>query len=333
MKQKIILISFLVLSLAACRKDNKIDGPSIAEIYSNFKLLDPFKASKDSVDFKTSETVFFSASFNKIVTWEISIEGQSSKAKKIISGQSRVIALNNALWNGSTTNFPMFKAEKCIATLKIADVADSFMVNVFVKNPKVNDGFIIADFETGLKTSWTKFFQSGANMDCKVKTDNVAPEGGSYLNMAGTVNWDYLIGLVDFPASAYNSAVTFPLNTNPDAVYFNCLIYGTSSANPSLVLFQFKEDENSDGTFSASNEDEYDYQITVDWEGWKLISIKYSDIVTLVNGNPATPKGNGLHNPNKLSKISMLHLANPNNGFASTKLDYLMFSNNKPLEP
>jgi len=333
MKQKIILLSFLVLSLAACRKDTKIDGPSIAEIYSNFKLLDPFKVSKDSVDFKTAETVYFSASFNKIVTWEITIEGQTSKAKKIINGQSRIIAINNALWNGSTTKFPMFRSEKCVAKLKIEDVADSFTVDVFVKNPKVNDGFIIADFETGLKTSWTKFFQSGANMDCKVKTDNLAPEGGSYLNMGGTVNWDYLIGLVDFPASAYNSAITFPLNTNPDAVYFNCLIYGTTSANPSLVLFQFKEDENSDGAFSASNEDEYDYQVTVDWEGWKLVSIKYSDIFTLVNGNPSTPKGNGLHNPNKLSKISMLHLANPNNGFASTKLDYIMFSNNKPLEP
>jgi hypothetical protein len=326
MKQKIIVLSFLVLSLVACRKDTKTDGPSIAEIYSNFKLLDGFKASKDSVDFKTSETVFFSASFNKIVTWKITIEGQTSKAKKTLSGQSRIIAINNALWNGSTTTLPMFRAEKCIATLKIVDVADSFTANVFVKNPKVNDGFIVADFESGLKTSWTKYFQSGASMDCKVKTDNLAPEGGSYLNMAGTVNWDYLIGLIDFP-------VPFSLNTNPDAVYFNCLVYGTSSANPSIVLFQFKEDENSDGTFSASNEDEYDYQVTVDWEGWKLISMKYSDIFTLVNGSPSTPKGNGLHNPNKLSKISMLHLANPNNGFAETKLDYLMFSNNKPLEP
>jgi hypothetical protein len=79
--------------------------------------------------------------------------------------------------------------------------------------------------------------------------------------------------------------------------------------------------------------DEYDFKINVDWSGWKLISIKYSDIFYLVNDKPATPKGNGLHNPNKLSKISMLHLANPNNGFAETKLDYLMFSNNKPLQP
>lgn len=151
--------------------------------------------------------------------------------------------------------------------------------------------------------------------------------------MAGTVNWDYLIGLIDYPAQAYNANVTFPLNSNPEAVYFNCLIYGVPNTNPSIVLFQFKEDENSNGSFTAASEDEYDYQINVDWVGWKLISIKYSDFKYLINGSPATPKGNGIQNPNKLSKISMLHLADPNNGFASTKIDMLIFTDNKPLEP
>ena len=94
-----------------------------------------------------------------------------------------------------------------------------------------------------------------------------------------------------------------------------------------------KEDENGDGTFNANNEDEYDYEIKVDWDGWKLVSVRYTDIVTLVNGVPAVAKGNALHNPNKLGKISMLHLANPANGFASCKLDLVMFTTNKPLEP
>jgi hypothetical protein len=151
--------------------------------------------------------------------------------------------------------------------------------------------------------------------------------------MAGTVNWDWLIGLVDFPATAYGTAKTFPLNTNPNAVYFNCLVYGVPSTNPSLVLFQFREDDNGDGTFVPATEDEYDYQVTVDWVGWKLISVKYSDLNTLVNGAPATPKGNGLRNPDKLSKLSMLHLANPNDGFASSKLDLIVMTENGPLQP
>jgi hypothetical protein len=53
----------------------------------------------------------------------------------------------------------------------------------------------------------------------------------------------------------------------------------------------------------------------------------------LVNGAPATPKGNGLRDPNKLTKISMLHLANPNDGFASSKLDLMIFTQNGPLQP
>jgi hypothetical protein len=105
------------------------------------------------------------------------------------------------------------------------------------------------------------------------------------------------------------------------------------NTNPSIVLFQLREDENANGTFDDKTEDEYDYEIKVDWEGWKLVSVKYSDLVTLVNGQPGTPKGNGLRNPDKLSKISLLHLANPANGFANAKLDYIIFTDNAPLQP
>jgi hypothetical protein len=97
-------------------------------------------------------------------------------------------------------------------------------------------------------------------------------------------------------------------------------------------LFQFKEDENSDGNTNAANEDQYDLEVRVNWTGWKLVSVRYSDLPSLVNGQPATPKGNARHNPDKLGKISMLHLADPSAGFASSKIDYLIFTD-RPLEP
>ncbi len=334
MKKILIIAAVLLVTVVACRKDKNSEGPSIAEIYGPFKVMTAFAASTDTVDFEAGQKVIFSATFNKVVNWEITVTGSTSKAKKIITGQSRQINSTNALWNGSTTLFPMFKQENCVAKLKIENETDSFVLPIRIAKVKIDQGFVIADFETGLKTSWTRFIQSGANMDFKVKTDALAPQAGAYLNMAGTVDWDYLIGLVDFPASAYGTAKTFPLSSNPDNVYMNCLIYGDASvANTSLVLFQLKEDENADGVINANSDDEYDYEIKVDWSGWKLISIKYSDIVTLVNGQPATPKGNRQHNPDKLGKISMLHLANPNNGFASTKIDYIVFTNDKPLQP
>ncbi|MFM2386147.1 MAG: hypothetical protein RL660_904 [Bacteroidota bacterium] len=329
-----ILAVAALLCLGACRKDkDKFDGPSISDIYSSFKVLAPFKASRDSVDFSKAENVVFTAQFSKIVEWTITVTGSKSKSVKTFSGNSKTIDATNATWDGSTSTFPMFGKENCVATLTIKDITDTFTVNEKIIGVKTIPGYIIADFESGLKPGWVKFSQTGANMDFQVKTDTLAPEGGKYFNMAGTVNWDWLIGLLDFPATAYGTAKTFPLNANPDAVYFNCLVYGTSAANPSLILFQLREDENGDGTFDANTEDQYDYEVRVDWTGWKLVSVKYKDLATLVNGAPATPKGNGLHNPDKLSKVSMLHLANPNDGFASAKLDLIVFTDNGPLKP
>jgi hypothetical protein len=328
-----------LFAFSACRKDTTLfDGANIEESLSDFRMVTPFKASKDSVAFATGENVTFSAKFNKSVNWTITVSGLTSKAQKIITGQGKTIDVTNSVWNGSTTNFPMFKAEKCNAKLKIEAVVDSFQVPVKIKTIKANPGLLLADFESGFFNSlWTKFIQTGRTMDFAIKTDAFAPQANKYLKMAGDVDWDYLVGLVDFNAKAYGTTKTLALSTNPDEVYFNCLIYGEPNLNESIVLFQFKEDENADGVINASTDDEYDYQVNVNWVGWKLISVKYSDINTLVNGQPATPKGNSLHNPDKIGKISMLHLAKPikvpvGAGFASCKIDYLIMTNT-PLQP
>ena len=334
--KKIVLIAtcFWGFTFLSCRKDaTKIDGPSIEELYSSFKVLANFKANKDSVDFASGATVGFSATFNKIVSWKITITGTTTKARKVFSGQSKSIDAASTVWNGTTTYFPLFAAENCIAKLTIDGVTDTFQVPIKIKNTRViNTSLVIADYENGFNAAWVKFVQTGANMDFNIKSDTSKVQGNSYLNMAGTVNWDWLIGLIDYPASAYSTTSnTLNLNANPDAVYFNCLIYGVPNTNMSKVLFQFKEDENADGVFNANNEDEYALNIDVTWTGWKLISIKYSDITALVNGQPVTPKGNSIHNPNKIGKISMLHLADKALGAAACKIDFICFTS-APLE-
>ena len=333
MKKILIVLSFFWgLTFISCRKDTAIDGPSIEEIYSSFKMLSSFKANKDSVDFSGGATIGFSASFNKIVSWKITITGATSKAKKVFSGQSKSIDAATTVWNGTTTYFPLFAAENCIAKLTIDGVTDTFQVPVRIKKTRtVNTAIVIADFENGFSPNWVKFVQTGANMDFNIKSDTSKVQGSSYLNMAGTVNWDWLIGLVDFPATAYSTSNTFNLSTNPDAVYFNCLVYGVPGTNMSKVLFQFNEDENADGVFNENNEDQYDFNIDVTWTGWKLVSIKYSDITALVDGRPVTPKGNSIHNPNKIGKISMLHLADKALGAAACKIDFICFTS-APLE-
>lgn len=333
MKMKnIIRILPLLILIASCKRDNKqFEGPSLEDLNGPFAMVKPFTASKTAADFSKGETITFGAEFTKQCDWTITIYGDLSKARKIISGKSRTVDAGNATWEGTTTILPAFRTEPCKAVLKIAGVTDSFSLNLGVNGVRVPKGLVIADFESGLNIKWNTFIQSGANMDFKVKTDAFSVQGKNYLNMAGTVSWDWLIGLIDFPASAYGLP-TLALSTVPEDVYFNCLIYGDATPNPSRVLFQFKEDDNNNKTFDPSADDQFDKEIIVNWQGWKLVSFKYSDLIHLSNGQPAPNNGNNRHNPNSIVTLSMLHLANPSMGAAGTKIDYLIFTDKSPLQ-
>jgi len=332
--ERILYILLMVIFLVGCRKEElkKIDGPSLADLNGKFSVISQLKVSKDSVNFSADESVFFTAEFSKISTWKLEIIGQKSGAVKEISGIGNKLTINETAWGGTTTYFPVFQSELCIARLTFEGEKDTLTTTIKIKEPKVNKGFVVADFESSFNSGWSSFIQSGANMDFQIKSDNAAPQGGGYLNMAGTVDWDWLIGLINFKATAYG-AKFFPLSANPGNVYFNVLVWGEPSLSNSLVLFQFQEDENGDGNFSSNNEDMYSHQITINWNGWKLVSIRYSDLLSLVNGSPAAASGNGVFEPNKLMQINMLHLANPKSGYAKSKLDYIIFTQNNPLKP
>jgi hypothetical protein len=308
------------------------EGPSLEELNTPFSVVEPLSVSQAEVDFSTSETVFFTASFSKTMNWELAIIGETSGAVKRVQGTSKEVNAETFIWAGETTELPLFRMEDCTVHLTFTDVDDTLSTTVNVTGVKTNEGFLVADFDGGFNPGWTSFIQSGADMDFQIKDDGGAAEGDAYYNMAGEVNWDWLIGLVNFNADAYGET-HFPLSTNPDNVYFNVMIYGMPGLNTSRVLFQFEEDENGDGSFSSADEDMYAHEVVVDWDGWQLVSLKYSDIVSLDNGVPVPAAGNNTHNPDRILKVNMLHLANPDLGYAKSKLDYIIFTENGPLLP
>ena len=334
MKKTILYLLIAFPLLFACRKKEvgKFDGPALNDVYGAFSVIAPLTTNVDSVDFSIGQTVIFKAELSKITNWSITIIGQSSGAVKRIDGTSSTIDASVATWTGNTTDLPIFKEEICKVQLSFEGETDTLETTIKIIHAKINDGFLIADFENGLNPGWNSFIQAGADMDFQIKTDSSAAQGNSYYNMAGTVDWDYLIGYLYFPASAYGSA-HFPLNANPDNVYFNLMIYGEPGLVNTILLFQFQEDEDGNGGFSNASEDMFSLQIPVNWAGWKMVSVKYSDIPCLVNGSPSSPNGNGQHNPDKIQQINMLDLANPVTGNAKTKVDYIIFTENAPLNP
>ncbi|MFT5819248.1 MAG: hypothetical protein ACI8ZM_000471 [Crocinitomix sp.] len=331
MKRYSILI-LVALAFYACRKEEPFEGPSLEEINTPFAVVTDLAVSQATVDFSAGEMVTFSAALSKTSAWQLRIIGEDSGAEKIVLGNSKIIDVSSYTWNGSTTNLPTFKTEMCQVQLSFPGQEDTLFDAVEITAPKTNAGFVVADFDSGFNPGWTSFIQSGLDMDFQIKSDGGSAEGDAYYNMAGTVDWDYLIGLVNFNADAYG-ADHFPLNSNPDNVYFNVMVYGEPGLQNSIVLFQFEEDENGDATFDGASEDMYSVEVLVNWEGWQLLSFKYSDIVALVDGMPAEAAGNNTHNSDKILKINMLHLANPATGYAKSALDYIIFTENGPLIP
>lgn len=329
------ILSFVALaSLLSCTRATDTLGPNLADIYGPFTIFEDFDASTDKVDFGAGQSVVFSARFNKNVDWEIHVIGQTSGAEKIFSGKSNVINQDNGRWNGSTTNLPMFKNEQCLAFLTVLDEGYSDTLGSFItiESVKIDDGFVVADFETGLNPGWIIFKQSGADMSFQIRQSDSAAQAQNFYHMGGAVNFDYLIGYIYFPATAYNE-VYFPLPENPDNSYFNVQLSKEEGINNEIILFRFLEDDNGDGVFNTSNEDMYSLELKNINKDWTTISIRYADLQALVNGAPSTPAGNGLREPSKLLKVEVLFLADPSSGYSQTSMDYIIFTENKALEP
>lgn len=334
MKQKIILSSLILFTFFhfSCERDMQVEGPLLEDLYADLNIVESFKVSEKTVDFEAGQSLYFTMKFNKQANWKLTITGLESKGKKEFSGLSREIDITNSTWIGEVTTLPMFREEICLADLYLAEIDSHYFDTIQILKTKVNTGFLVEDFEGTLNRGWKPFIQQGANMSFRIVNDSSAAQGNGYYDMGGTVNWDYLIGMQDIPASAYGVS-TFPLGENPDNVYFNVMLYSPPGITNAIVLFQFREDENGDGQFTEASEDLYSIEIKEFVVGWQLVSIPYSQLTSLANGEEVAAKGNNIKEPNKLWQISVLMLADPATGYSQTWMDYMIFTENGPLKP
>ncbi len=331
--KKIILLIVVSIAIFSCKRETDTLGPNLSDIYGEFQVFEAFDVTKTNIDFSTGEVLNFTARFSKTVDWEVRIVGQKSGATKVLTGKSKTLDEITAVWNGSTTVLPMFKTETCNAYLSVPEEGYTDTVkSIVVDSTKVNDGFVVADFENGLNPDWEVFKQSGGDMSFFIVQNDSAGEANNYYDMGGEVNFDYLIGYIYFPATAYG-APAFPLPSNPENVYFNVLVYKPIGITNEIILFQFTEDENGDGIFQDATEDMYSLELKNIETGWQTISVKYADLEALVNGAPANPNGNGIHEPEKLMEVRTLFLADPSTGYSQVFMDYMIFTEDAPLEP
>ena len=242
------------------------------------------------IDFAAGEKAVFTAEFSKNINWTLTITGRESGAVKTITGFSRTLDASNATWDIPPPSCPCSGQKHVTYHSLLKQKKKVYETSVSAEDRRPVEGLLCWKI---LRPAGTldggSFVQSGADMSFVIRTDENAVQGGSYYDMGGEVGWDWLIGLIDIPGSAYG-APTFDLATNPDNIYFNVLLSKQPDLSNALVLFQFREDDNGDGVYTDGEEDMFSLEVALnDQDGWQLISARYADLVTLVNGAPADP--------------------------------------------
>lgn len=329
MKNYIIIIT-AIITLVACKKPKEVDGPLVTEFFGPFNVTESFKASADTFNFTSTTLQGFYAQFNRNATWKITIKGLQSGAVKEIIGISKTIDLNNGVWNGSTTFLPAFKSESCEAVLTVENESVLLKDTVFIKNIKALDqGIVVANFETNNPGFFIDYSSDGDTI--RIESSPLkAPYGNNYFLMRGyDKSGDTYLGQLGIEAKDINATDTvFRIETKSSSeLYFNMMVYGFGV--PSLLKIQFGEDENRNRIADNKTEDVFAKSVLVDWVGWKVLSIKYSE-TTLDN---ATATGNKKQEPDKIGIISFIHLTTAVKGKAAYAFDYMIFTTGKPFQP
>jgi len=282
--KNIILIAILAIAISGCKHETEsFDGPSLVDRFGPFSGLAELEASLNVVDFAAEETVFFTAEFNKNVDWVLEITGMESGSVKRFTGFDSSLTEANTLWNGGTTQLPLFKDEMCSVVLTIPEEPSyigTVEVQAVSKRNYANEGALFTDFETPLGPD---LFVGNFEFEFTPQTgqqSDIPAEGNTYFRLEGTDNVvpNFFVGLVDISAKVTgNTYVELPTNV-PEDLFFNCFMYSDGGPH-GLAIVDFIFDSNGNGTYEDNVDANFrveDYDLAT-WDGWIQISHPMSE--------------------------------------------------------
>jgi hypothetical protein len=245
--------------LFSCKRNKESIGPDLAIASSNFKLEgNSFKFSTKTSKFSNFGKVWFNASFNERVSWQIKIKGTKSKAYKIVSGTSNVLDQSTSLWTGTQSGIYFFKAgEKAIAELSVNGSNEKWYDTTTISTVKGQkdygpDALIWYDMDAMVVPGigyWYSYFNTPfySGVDTVVQWGNIPlsdlndPVQGLYRSMfakSNTLNtfWVGGFGAADISTkNAYSGKYGFP-GATLDEVYLNFYIRRRTPVTPNMTI-------------------------------------------------------------------------------------------------
>lgn len=300
--------------------------------------------------------VAFHATLSHRVTWFITIKSRKSGVNQQFTGTSQVIDENSLVWKGRVKEGFLKAGEVCDVTLSFlnSDLTSSLLLklldnNVFATynyqdNPiapitkaKIQDDY---DFSVpsennsagvGMRTTYSDLNDGNVKATFTLKNDKRI-QGDFSLYMHGTdYNGNgYLGGFATENLTELAGVKGFPNCFKADSFYYNAYIYGYGRPNSCLMLLLYESDNNS-GIYNAATDDNWQYIQEINWVGWKLVSIKFSDFKAA--SNPASGgNGNRVREPYKVVGAAMELQSYPTAGKEiEANVDYVILTYGGPL--
>lgn len=355
----VIILVLLVVVIACNRKKQELIGPSYVAAPEGL-VVTSFTSSSvppAAVNFVLTK-VTFNASFTGTVTWILTIVGQQSGAVYEVSGTGN--GFTNLVWGGSHTGLFFFRTgETVTATLSFygSSLKESLDVKIGTKanfNTCQSGNYPKnADFETPVQVlppsgNWASFnYPAGTivNVDQGITgvdddtTQFPIDRKGNRVPAVQGKNFYYIKGLGDSPSFVsgllYNKVIgpDSIKTTDPNNLWFNVLIYGSGDINAGLDIEFQEADVPGNNVYDQTLDDAWVYHLELKHVGWKLFSIKYSDLSRSTNPELGG-HGNNKKEPNRLRQFAFVLLKKQNpSSPVEVFFDYPIFTLGEPFKP
>ena len=282
----LLVFCSLLFVFGGCNKVEFV-GNSLCES-ANFKINQAFALSASTVD-PALDKLNISAVFSEPVSWSLTVVGERSHAQKTFEGKSASVNID---FYGNSENDHFFSAEKCVVKLTLGCAATehvlyfNYSTKPFFK--KANFGALVGDFDGhgAFSTGGGGWFD-GTKLDVQllsnVSTDP-SPQGGKAMLYRGAVkdslavpaNNIWYFGGCKSPLLSVVSTLSAAGFTNTDSLYLNMYVRGYSDEFPNSQI-QLTLEGQAYASDNGNVPEAKIHTINIDWEGWRMVSVKLSD--------------------------------------------------------
>lgn len=313
---------------------------------------DPKMVLASSTTFQRSS--YFKVKFSEEVSWNLTLTkfvgGQKDNSvQKTISGTSSFLDSTNTLWNGNGSSTLFASGDQILMELSFVNGSSLIFKDTLVvaRGPiySKSKASMVIDFESGLASNSAYEYTDKKDLTVipiapRFGLDRgiTPPQGShSFILYGRDYNGDYFCGGVNVQKLDTETMK----NYNPRDIYLNMYIYGYPADNSLEISSKatklnigFSEKDNPLSTlpdFDPLTEDTFEKQISVDWVGWKLISVRYSDLVPS-GSKTSGGSGNGRFEPGKVFSVNCNLISSPNGSTVGANIDYVIITYGQPFD-